>query len=372
MRKRSEAKSQVDDVVPRLRRRLMHYYPGSRLPGHKQLARLLNATERTIVLAVSQLAKEGVVELRERGGTVVLSAPQAMPIREVHVLNDHKPRLLFAETVLLGVSKRCAHHGLRMVADRDPPDLVDARALRQLAGGDPLLAGWVLLLAEAPPDSTLSDWQVRGIPFVVVDDFPQTAHVNTISRDVQRAVHEATCKLLDLGHRRIALVGIYLDSHPISQQRLRGFESAHSRLGLQVDPSMIVHGDPVHYEPARQELQRLLERADRPTALVGVDQSVGCGLLSACGRARLDVPREISVISAGLHPRLEPELLSRLSCFDEGPPERMGELAVDVLVNHHNQVGITNVFLGSCYVDRGSIAAPPDPSIHPDAFRHVD
>ncbi|MCG3178222.1 MAG: HTH-type transcriptional repressor PurR [Phycisphaerae bacterium] len=358
-----KSKSRLDHVVTELRRRLMHYLPGSRLPGYRQLAGLTHATEQTVKSALAQLAGEGIVALHERQGTIVLQQPRRMPISRIRVLNTHTPKELFSETVLAGVSKRCDRYGLKMAVDREPGDLNAPETLRRLAGEDPQLAGWVLVLLEPLPDATLLAWQAKGIPFVVVDDFPGVAQVNLVGRDMRRAIYEATDKLLELGHRRVALVGLHAETHRQSQQRLAGFQLAHEHHGLQVDPSLMVYGNPSKRLPSRQDLQRLLARPDRPTALVGVDQPIGCTIIAACRQAGLNVPGQVSVISAGLRPRLEPDLLNQLTRFDEGSPERLGELAVDILADHHNHPETTTTFwLGSVYVDCGSVAGVPGPS----------
>lgn len=359
-RQRKDRDFETDEVLYKIRQRLLNYFPGSRLPGHRQLARLLGTSERNIRRAIQRLADEGVLKLQERGGTFVRSTPHPLPIQQIHIVTDHAPTRLYAEAVLLGASRGCEQHRLPIQIDRAAVNEGGFATLRELAGpADPLRIGWVLLQQKSIPEAVLFDWLSRGVPHVVVDGRPSNVQVNLIYHDRQRSIYEATNRLIEMGHRRIKIVGIHDDMQEVSRQRLGGFEQALAHHQLPFDDSMVLFNNPVRYEAARTDLLRTLTSDPRPTALVAVDQEVGCAVIKMCDMNGLTIPDDISVISAGLHAPINPDLLKRLSCFDEGMPEQLGELAVDMMVNHHRQPGPTVIRLGAVYVERGSVASPP-------------
>ncbi|GAA1391361.1 LacI family DNA-binding transcriptional regulator [Luteococcus peritonei] len=104
----------------------------------------------------------------------------------------------------------------------------------------------------------------------------------------------ATRHLLDLGHRRIALVGgpSYATS---ASGRRRGFEEALADAGVALDPSLVVEGD-FSMEAGEDAALRLLSRPDRPTAVFVVNDNVAIGVLSMAARLGIRVPEDLSLV----------------------------------------------------------------------------
>lgn len=345
-------------IAGQLRQRLINYIPGSRLPGRTELARFFGCGESAVAKAILMLVEEGLLERREREGTFVRRAGTGPTIRQVRVLVNHRDFQLFQQTVLLGVDERCQIHRLKMHVDYDPPAELTLDALDKLAGSDPRGVGWVVLTTELPSDVIVRSWLGQGLPFVIVDDFPSISRVNLIVRDIERAVFQATEKLIAVGHRRLALFALPQPLSRVGQQRLAGFKLAHDQYGVPFNPNWVINVLEDH-APTMANVMPILRGSNVPTGIVGVDQYFGCAMIAACDLAGIQVPQDLSVVSAGLHPRLEPAQLSRLSCMDEGSPQRMGRLAVDLLAEHDVRKGPTTVWIEPGYVDRGSVGPPP-------------
>ncbi|MCG3179203.1 MAG: HTH-type transcriptional repressor PurR [Phycisphaerae bacterium] len=349
----------VEQFTAMLRHRLRGHIPGSRIPRRSELARHFGVSEYMVRQACRQLASEGLLNVRHRGGMVVKAIPAGPRIRRVLVLAQPRKIHLFQQAVLLGISQGCAFGRLPMKTmqlEQNPrdPDLID-----QLVRDNPLETGWVLLNL-LPSDAALLAWRARGVPLVVVDDYPQSVQANFVARDVQSAVYRATETVLLLGHRRVACVSLDTTRSRLNQLRVRGWRLAHQRHGVAVDEALVLM-DTGQPGSTRERLAKVLSRDgnSRFTAIVGVDQRIGCEALSACNIAGLSVPGQMSVVSAGAHPHLEPENLARLSCYDEGLPERMGRMAMDLLLHPPEQSEPAGLLLGSNWIDRGSVAPPP-------------
>jgi DNA-binding LacI/PurR family transcriptional regulator len=137
--------------------------------------------------------------------------------------------------------------------------------------------------------------QRQRIPFVVVDtDSATAASVPTVGSNNWNGGLLAARHLLQLGHRRIAIISGPQDVL-CSQARVAGFRFAHDEAGIPVDPVLVRYGmfsAGSGYEHGMQ----LLGQADRPTAVFAGSDLQAMGVLRAARRRGLDVPRDLSVI----------------------------------------------------------------------------
>ena len=95
--------------------------------------------------------------------------------------------------------------------------------------------------------------------------------------------------LLSLGHRRIGLV----NANPCPSafaERVRGYTQVKS-FGLSLDKKLEVRGD-MTYESGYQVAPRLLQRADRPTAIFSLNDRMAMGLLDWAQENDLRVPAD--------------------------------------------------------------------------------
>lgn len=112
--------------------------------------------------------------------------------------------------------------------------------------------------------------------------------------DDRLGAHLATRHLVDLGHRRIALVGgpRYASS---ARDRERGFRSALAESGVPVDESLIA-GDSFSMEAGEAAGRSLLDRPDRPTAVFAVNDNTAIGVMAAAHALGLRIPDDLSLV----------------------------------------------------------------------------
>ena len=104
----------------------------------------------------------------------------------------------------------------------------------------------------------------------------------------------ATEHLVDLGHRRIAVIGGPQD-YLCSRARIDGYRAALERAGIAVDPSLIRHGD-FHHQGGYDRARALLALPDRPTAVFAGSDEQAFGVMEAARQAGLSVPGDLSVV----------------------------------------------------------------------------
>ncbi len=137
--------------------------------------------------------------------------------------------------------------------------------------------------------------QRMHIPFVVVDtDSATSASVPTVGSNNWNGGVLATRHLLDLGHRRIAVISGPEDVL-CSGARVAGYQFAHEEAGIPVDPTLVRSGN-FHVSAGYKYGIELLSRPDRPTAIFAGSDMQAMGVFRAARQLGLDIPGDLSVI----------------------------------------------------------------------------
>jgi len=154
--------------------------------------------------------------------------------------------------------------------------------------------GVVLVLSNLAP-AQRAQLQTRSIPVVVVDTAGEPLPgVPAVGSANWNGGLLATKHLLELGHRRIAVISGQPDVL-CSRARVDGYRSALDQAGVPVDPSLIRYGDfwvDLGYEHGLE----LLSRPDRPTAIFAGSDYQALGVLRAARELELRVPEDLSVV----------------------------------------------------------------------------
>jgi LacI family repressor for deo operon, udp, cdd, tsx, nupC, and nupG len=128
-------------------------------------------------------------------------------------------------------------------------------------------------------------------------DFP------SVSIDDVEAGSTATQHLLDLGHRRIAFVGIdrlARGTFRAAGDRRRGYRRALRLAGVTVDPTLELPGD-FSVAGGRRAMHELMSLDDPPTAVFAASDEMAMGCLHAIRQAGRQVPGDFSVIGIDDH-----------------------------------------------------------------------
>jgi DNA-binding LacI/PurR family transcriptional regulator len=221
----------------------------------------------------------------------------------------------------------------------------------------------VLFVLCGPTQSQQQQLERQRIPFVVVDtDSATTASVPTVGSNNWNGGLLATRHLLELGHRRIAIISGPKDVL-CSQARLAGFRSAHDEAGLPVDPDLVHYGN-FYVDAGYEHGMELLSRPDRPTAIFAGSDLQAMGVLRAARRLGLHVPEQLSMIGYDNLPMsawIEPALTTV-----NQPLRDMAGTAARMLLDlaRGEELSTSRIDLVTELVVRES-TAPPDPDPAP-------
>jgi DNA-binding LacI/PurR family transcriptional regulator len=172
-------------------------------------------------------------------------------------------------------------------AHRPPQQWLDGVLARRPLG--------VLFVLSTLTQTQQRQLESRSIPFVIVDtDGAMPPSVPTVGSNSWNGGLVATRHLLELGHRRVAVISGPTDVL-CSRARIAGYRSAHDEAGLAVDPDLVRHGN-FHVTGGYEHGMSLLDRPDRPTAIFAGSDMQALGVLRAARRLGLDVPRDLSVV----------------------------------------------------------------------------
>lgn len=224
------------------------------------------------------------------------------------------------------------------------------------------------IVYTADPDSDAVGWlRRRGLPLVYVDtDAPDG--VPTVRVDDRGGAAMAASHLLDLGHRRIGIISAELGPtglvapgaapdpatmKRVGRERLLGWRDTVRRAG--VEPLLAAQEN--GYEDARGAATALLDRPDRPTAVLCLSDLVANDVARAAEALGLHVPTDVSIVGFDDHPlatRITPPLTTVRQDVDA-----KGHAAASALRAAITGAEAESVLLPVELVVRGSTAPPP-------------
>lgn len=140
-----------------------------------------------------------------------------------------------------------------------------------------------------------NELRAKGIPFVVFDPTTELPDdVPFVGATNWSGGRSATRHLIELGHRRIAMIG-GPDHVLCCRARLDGHRSAVEAAGLPVDDALIVRTH-LTREDGYTAAVELLNRPQRPTAIFACNDLQALGVYRAARSLGLRIPADLSVV----------------------------------------------------------------------------
>ncbi|HEY0189248.1 MAG TPA: LacI family DNA-binding transcriptional regulator [Cellulomonas sp.] len=165
----------------------------------------------------------------------------------------------------------------------------------------------------------------RRAPVVAIDPYTGSLGASTtISSTNWEGSKAATEHLLQLGHRRIAVITGTSDFIP-GNERLHGYRAAMLDAGLAVEDALIFEGN-YTFGSGFDAAERMLELSDPPTAVFALSDRMALGAVRAFQSHGIRVPEDVSVVGFDNSPGTD---LSTPGLTTVGQPlAAMGRLAV--------------------------------------------
>ena len=271
----------------------------------KELSSLLNLSQTTVSRALN-----GYPEVNEKTRKRVLDAARqhdyrpnararnlamgrSMCIGHVipQAMHGDLSNLIFAEFVS-GAAEIYREHGYDMVVSI-VPDENELQTYRDLAGRQAV--DGVIVHGPRVEDPRIPLLNELGLPFLV---HGRSTRVDTsytwLDVNNRRAIERATGYLVELGHRRIALVNGE-ERMDFAARRREGYVAALKSVGIEPDPALMDSGEmtePRGFEAA----MRMLDLPDPPTAFVVSSIVPTFGVRRALEASDLRLGKDVSVV----------------------------------------------------------------------------
>lgn len=255
------------------------------------VSRVLNAPE-----TVSEARRERVLRAIEELHYTPNALARELVTKSTKVIGLLLPDITntFTPTVINGFlveMNRRGYNTLVCVTNADPDkerEYIEMMNTKRVEG--------FVFLGPRPMDTPSNDYIeriARKIPIIMLDylDRPDVSHVMV---DEEKGAYLATKYLIELGHKRIAL----LNGDPAfttNYYKHKGFQRAMDEAGLECAPHCQFTVAP-NYAGGYQAACELLQYRERPTAIFATGDQIAIGVYRAAQENGVSIPRELSVI----------------------------------------------------------------------------
>ena len=135
----------------------------------------------------------------------------------------------------------------------------------------------------------------RALPTVHVMTYPAPAETVCVGFDNAKAIGQAVRYLLDLGHRRVAMLAGITRANDRARARVAGVRKALKEAGIDLLPSRLVER-PYGLAEARDGFRALMAATPAPTAMLCGNDVLAFGALLEAQKMKIAVPKALSVI----------------------------------------------------------------------------
>jgi len=198
---------------------------------------------------------------------------------------------IFANTIQALQRTLDAAGDVLLLASHDFDADIEARVTRTLIerGVD----GLVLLGTTHHPD-IYRMLESHNLPYVLTWAFDESGNHPCVGFDNRAAGICIANHLLDLGHRRFAMVSGITAHNERAQERLAGVREALSARGIALSSGAVIE-KPYTHSGGREGLREVLKGNEAPTAVICGNDVLAIGAIAECHAQGLKVPDDVSI-----------------------------------------------------------------------------
>jgi DNA-binding LacI/PurR family transcriptional regulator len=255
--------------------------------SHQTVSRVINGVER-VSPETRQKVEQAIAELDYRPNALA----REMALGRAHTLACLSPNLTdyTLASIIEGATGEAYRHGYYLISASAPEESTFANLVDELVASRRTEG----LIVINPYIDARYQHVPTNVPLVFVGSRPRGGAIRSVTLDDKGAGRIATQHLLELGHRRIALLTGPL-AEDCSRDRQAGYESALQEAGLNPDPDLILEGD-WSATSGYNAIRRWLDSGASFTALFAQNDRMAVGAIHALQEAGLHVPQDVSVI----------------------------------------------------------------------------
>lgn len=213
-----------------------------------------------------------------------------------HIIGVVVPNLVthYYSAVLDGIEDFCRQSGYTVIcANSHESHELEANAIDNFMNLH--VEGIIACLAQDTVDySHFEEIYKMGIPLVFFARTCLGEKFSQVVADGDIAAQKATQHLIDTGSRRIAFIGgpNHID---MVRRRKHGYLEALRSSNIPIDRTLVVC-DKIDFELARRSTRELLQRPDRPDAILAFNDIITYAAFDAIKTEGLRIPQDVSII----------------------------------------------------------------------------
>jgi len=175
---------------------------------------------------------------------------------------------------------------------------------------------------------TLEEFTKQNKPLVLINEDIKDLYADKILVNNSEAGFRATEKLIQAGHKNIAIVLGARDDYT-GVGRLDGYKKALKYYGLEPNEDLIMYAK-YDFKIAYEMVKKILESENPPTAIFATSYHLTIGAVIAINELDLKIPTDISIIGFD-HFELSDVIKPQITLVEQ-PIEQIGVLAAETLL----------------------------------------
>ncbi|NLM37487.1 MAG: LacI family transcriptional regulator [Firmicutes bacterium] len=292
---------------------------------------------------VSEEAKEKILQAQKELNYVPNAIAQSLKIKKTNQImiclpDNNNPFYFRMIAAFQEACKKEDYSLLLSYYEKNDAELI--KIIRKLQNQ---FADGLILVTINLNDLLINEIEKLGIPVILCSYFnlnikDENRNFDYVGVDTKKGIYYATKHLIDQGHRKIAYVGMSLNS-TTGQHRFDGYKMAMAEYNLAIDDYWIRLGD--SYEKLGYESAlKFATDGKLPTAICAANDLIVLGIYDAFEKMGIKIPDEVSVIGMD-NDDITHRITPKISSVDIAP-EFIGQTAIDLLFNRIKTVDTFN------------------------------
>jgi len=224
------------------------------------------------------------------------------------------------------------HGKTLLIASSGYQEALEAEQIRNLVARG---ADAILLIGYHRAPELYTFLERRGVPYLIAWSFDDARRVAAIGFDNKLGMFALAKKVVDFGHRNIAVISAPTAANDRARDRVDGVRQAIREAGLDADDLRIVE-TPYGIETGAQAFRDTMQEAPETTAVICGNDVLAIGAMRAAKTMGLRVPEDVSITGFDdieLATLADPELTTV-----HVPHREMGRRAATMLIDLLNGI----------------------------------
>lgn len=143
----------------------------------------------------------------------------------------------------------------------------------------------------------VAEFEKSPVPIVLAGSIEESKKIPSVNIDYEQAVYDCIKEFIQKGHKNIAFVVGPLHEPKNVGKKLKGYQRALVEEGLPYNEDLVVEGD-YTYDSGLEAFDKLLEAAERPTAILVGSDEMALGVVHGAEDQGFKIPEDFEVITS--------------------------------------------------------------------------